>query len=358
MIVTYIRSSSYGCHEMCEMSYYLTYQLGWSGPSGLAAEKGTIVHKVLEILANLKLDLQNGKKTFTDDIAGRVNVMTYDVDRLTEKCYEYYKSHSVNKWAKTGLDLKHCKKWVHIALDYEDGKYNPMNAEIVMPEQSFDFEIQEPWAMYDYEVDGEPVQGFLSLKGTIDQISKIDDNTYQILDWKTGKRINWATGEEKTQEKLNQDPQLMMYYYAIQGLYPEIENFDIVIFYNNHGLGGVGTPGAFNIKFTKDDIPMIEGVIRKKFEEIKNTETPKLKQSWRCSKFCHFGRTTFDSTTLTPIVEKRTDQVTPKGQMMTKCEQTRYALKYRTPDSVMKHMSREGFTVDYYQAPGGVDEKK
>ena len=45
--------------------------------------------------------------------------------------------------------------------------------------------------------------------------------------------LNWATGEEKTQEKLEIDPQLMIYYYAVNKLYPEIDNCIVTIYFIN-----------------------------------------------------------------------------------------------------------------------------
>ena len=60
MIVTYFRSSSYNQYSMCPQAYYMTYVLGHQSPSGQAAEKGTIVHKVMECLAQAKLAHQQG----------------------------------------------------------------------------------------------------------------------------------------------------------------------------------------------------------------------------------------------------------------------------------------------------------
>ena len=57
IIVTYFRSSSYNTHSMCEQQYFLEYVLGYRGPSGQKADKGTIVHKVLEILAVIKKEI-------------------------------------------------------------------------------------------------------------------------------------------------------------------------------------------------------------------------------------------------------------------------------------------------------------
>lgn len=346
MIITYLRSSSYGCHEMCPMKYFLEYNLGWRGPSNIKAEKGTVVHKVLEILAIIKLKQQEGRTYFNDDILGRIYVDKYDLDDLITRCTDYYQEHSIHEWKP--LDRTHCSKWTYKAIEYNNGEFDPRNSEIVQPEQSFDITIAKPWAEYEYVLpDGKILKGNFGIKGTIDQISKIDDETYRILDWKTGRRLNWATGEEKTWEKLNVDPQLMMYYYAIQHLYPEIEHFELVIYFINDG-------GPFTLCFSREDLPTIENMLKQKFLEIKETEMPPLKKSWKCTKFCHFGRTTFDGTSVLPIIEQRDGQVTPKGQYMTKCEQTKYALENRSVDSVIKHMSSPGHSIDYYQPPGEV----
>ena len=54
MIITYLRSSSYGTHSMCPQQYMMEYILGIRSPSNQKADKGTIVHKVMEILAYIK----------------------------------------------------------------------------------------------------------------------------------------------------------------------------------------------------------------------------------------------------------------------------------------------------------------
>lgn len=346
MIITYLRSSSYGCHDMCAMKWYLEYNLGWRGPSNIKAEKGTVVHKALELLAVIKLNQQNGVDKFEDEIVGEIDIFDYDLDEIIRLCTEYYSSNSIHEWKP--IDWKHCVNWTYKALEYGDGEFDPRNTHIIQPEQSFDITIEKPWAMYEYTMpDGEYIEGFFSIKGTIDQISKIDDETYQILDWKTGRRLNWATGEEKTYDKLCNDPQLMMYYYAIQHLYPEIDHIQLVIYFINDG-------GPYTICFSKSDLPRIEKVLEKKFHEIRDTKVPALSKSWKCSKFCHFGRTTFEGTSVLPIVEKRNGQVTKKGQYMTKCEQTKYCIEKRGMEKVMNHMTAPGHHIDYYQEPGAI----
>ena len=70
--IVYFRSSSFNCHRMCPMQYYMEYGLGWRGTSGKKADKGTIVHKVLELTALCKKALQDGDKVFKDHEIGEI----------------------------------------------------------------------------------------------------------------------------------------------------------------------------------------------------------------------------------------------------------------------------------------------
>ena len=67
---------------MCEQQYFIEYVLGWRGPSNQKADKGTIVHKVLEILAFIKQGIQNDKKTIHDDIVGKINIQKYNLEKI------------------------------------------------------------------------------------------------------------------------------------------------------------------------------------------------------------------------------------------------------------------------------------
>ena len=82
MIITYFRSSSYNTHSMCEQQYFMEYVLGWRGPSGQKADKGTICHKVLEILAVIKKCQQDELPIAIDDILGDIDVNSYDLELM------------------------------------------------------------------------------------------------------------------------------------------------------------------------------------------------------------------------------------------------------------------------------------
>ena len=332
---------------MCEQQYLFDYVLGYRSPSNKKADKGTIVHKALEILAFIKYHQQKKDKTFIDDILGQVDVNNYDLDSIIDKIYNYYTSaFSHHEWKK--IDYKDCYNWTYKAINYENGMFDPRNRDILYPEQQFDIVIDKPWAKYKYKTANGELEGNLAIKGTIDLITRPNSNTVEIIDWKTGKRLNWATGEEKTQEKLEKDPQLMIYYYAVQKLYPEIENCIVTIFFINDG-------GPFSMTFDKKDIYKTEQLLREKFKKIQQTTKPRLSKTWKCTKLCHYGKATFENTNIQPIIEYRPGQVCSVGKLMTKCEQVSHDISVKGYQNTVDEYTVSGYNVGHYKAPGSTE---
>ena len=332
---------------MCEQQYFFEYVLGWKGDSNKKADKGTIVHKVLEILAFIKYHEQKNNNSFVDDVVGEVNTNDYSVSDLTEKVYNYYSSQFTHhEW--TQRDYNDCYNWVYKAIHYESGMFDPRNRHIICPEQRFDITIDKPWSKYKYDLKDETLEGNLALKGTIDLITKLNDDTLEIIDWKTGRRLDWATGEEKTQEKLEKDPQLKIYHYAIKKLYPDIKNVIVTIYFINDG-------GPFSVCFNDKDLIGTESMIRKKFEKIKKTKKPLLSKTWKCSKLCHFGKTNFDDSHIASLREYRDNQQTNVGDTMTKCEQVKHDISIKGMKEVVDEYTMPGYTVGKYKAPGSIE---
>jgi hypothetical protein len=329
------------------MQYFIEYNLGHRSPSNKKADKGTICHKVFEILAFIKLNQQQNNRYFEDDIIGPVDITNYSLNTIIEQVYNFYTSQFTHhEW--TVRDFKDCDKWVYKALEYGDGMFDPRNRDIVEPEQHFDIEIKKDWAQYDYYAKEGHLQGNLAIKGTIDLITKVNDDTYEIIDWKTGRRLDWATGQEKTLEKLHKDPQLMLYYYAIHKLYPDIKHVIVSINFINDG-------GMYSVCFDQSHIYQVEMMLRKKFEDIKNTTDPKLNKSWKCTKLCHFGKNTFEGTDYLPSVEYRENQITTLGQNMTICEQIKHEIAIKGMDNVIDEYQRPGYNIGQYKAPGSAE---
>lgn len=329
------------------MQYFIEYNLGIRSPSNQKADKGTILHKVMEILAYIKLTHQNNEKTYTDDILGQIDINNYDLDHIIEQVYQYYSSQfKHHKWSPK--DLKDCHLWVNKAISDHNGHFDPRSRNILQPEQHFDIVIEKSWAKYKYNTKNENLEGYLAIKGTIDLITKVNDNTIEIIDWKTGRRLDWATGEEKTLAKLQNDPQLRIYHYAVSALYPNIDHIIFTINFINDG-------GAFSVCYDKMDLPKTEDMIRKKFDTIKNTTVPQLNKSWKCNKLCHFGKTTFENSHILPIVEYRDNQICSKDSHMTKCEQVKHDIELMGINHVIDNYTLPGYSVGKYKAPGSTE---
>ena len=224
--ITFFRSSLINNFNFCEHQCFLTYILGLYQKSNIKSECGTIVHKVLELLALAKKHLQTSpefhlkdetididilinsevllKPTFltnaeVDKInSTRINKDVYKwdchidynhvrfgkdlVEYLIDKCYKYYSANSPNKWEP--IHFKQVTNFVWILLDYQNGKFDPRNQNVFSTETYFDLEIDEPWAKYHYPYRGKDLKGHLRLKGTIDLTLQLDDNTLEFVDYK------------------------------------------------------------------------------------------------------------------------------------------------------------------------------
>ena len=112
------------------------------------------------------------------------------------------------------------------------------------------------------------------------------DVFFRVLDYKTGKRLNWATGKEKTYNCLMKDTQLLLYYYALKNLYPD-KSFYISIYYINDG-------GVFDMVFDEKDYIKAENILRQKFEYIRSVQLPQQLSSeqahWKCQRLCEFSK--------------------------------------------------------------------
>tara|TARA_Y100000310_G_scaffold214818_1_gene215789 strand:+ start:289 stop:1320 length:1032 start_codon:yes stop_codon:yes gene_type:complete len=340
MLVTYIRSSSYNNYDYCQQQYFINYVLGHPTTSGKKAQMGTIVHKVMECLAACKKKTQDTPSSslmsVTDDAIGTVTftksrLMTKEfVDDIVDKSLEHYTANCVHSY--TEKDKNDCRKWSWMALDYNSGQFDPRLRNIVATEPHFDIPIEEDWAEYEYNMpDGSTLKGRLAIKGTIDLVTEVDDGIIEVVDWKTGRRLDWATGQEKTYEKLEEDPQLLLYNYAISKSFPDYQQSIMTIFYIKDG-------GPFSLCFDDSSQDKFLGMLKNRFEEIQDTEIPRMlspdQKHWKCTKLCDFYKNDWGDTGVN-ICQHVNNQLQNNG------------LEKTTADC-----TKEGFNIGYYDAPG------
>lgn len=370
MDLSFIRSSCLQNWSYCQQQFFITYILGLPSAANQKTDMGTICHKVLEILAMIKHANQRGEDFIQDDIMGRwvfgeksvfwmkPTIMTEDeiaienksrsaktiykyncqlpknhtrygvemVNRIIDKVYAYYvEKLPHHDW--TGATAKQVRLMCWIPLDFKNGMFDPRKREIISPERPFDFPIEESWAKLE---NGEN----LRLKGTVDLITKVDDDTIEIIDWKTGQRVDWAGKDTpvKDYNRLCKDSQLMLYYYAVREMYPEYKHVILSIFFVRDG-------GPFSICFDDDTINTIKSRIKSTAAVIQECQLPKMVSSsqsdFRCTRLCHFYKNNWP------------------GSKKNICQYVHDYIKEHGIEKASIDLRREGFTTDHYQNPGG-----
>lgn len=266
----------------------MTSNLGLADTSGKKAELGNIVHKALELLARKKLALQKKESSFSDpEISIIFNTLEFNPEEAIATGWNHYTDSlkTIHSWEEG--DRKKAKKWVWDVLLYNNGMFNPLNREIVMPEEYFDMEIPEEWARYEYTIPGEKgtFSGQLRIKGTMDLVTRVKKGLIEYVDWKTGLRKDWTTGKEKDYEGLRKDFQMRLYHYALCKLYPK-DDILMTIFFVQAG-------GAFTLFLDRSHLGETESLIKTYFQAIQMDDFPRRVKdsdpgSWKCSRLCAF----------------------------------------------------------------------
>jgi hypothetical protein len=268
------------------MKYTFEYLFGFPGKSGAKALLGTIFHKTQELRAQASLAIKNHKYNFVDDNFGEVLVSdALKTPWALRRSFDYYTKKNP-QFDMGDKEYKIIDQWIYNALhDYY--QYDPLNLNVIQTEQFFDIEIKEPWAKYKGIIKGEEVSGYLRIKGTMDLISEVSDDTYELIDYKSGEmRSDFATGEEKTLDYLENDVQLLLYLIALKHLWPT-KHWILSLFYIRAG-------GIFSVIGDDEMLERAKAMVQKMFKEISTCEIPTqldpYHRDWRCKHLCPFSK--------------------------------------------------------------------
>jgi hypothetical protein len=209
-------------------------------------------------------------------------------DETARLGYEHYAAKNESGHAWTDVEKEEVRLWTHQTVDFRGGIFDPRKRTILAPEQYFDLTIDEAWSGYTY-IDphtGKLLEGKLGIKGTIDLVTELGSGVIEYVDWKTGKRWDWGKDREKTYERMYEDTQLLLYFYALNRLYPDADTIFVTIFFVQDG-------GPYTVAFEKRHLKKALAKLKRKFEEIKNTVVPRRilndqSKRWKCERLCHF----------------------------------------------------------------------
>lgn len=262
MQVNKFSSSLIDTYRFCSFKYFLTYILELqSEGSGKAATIGTIVHKALEWAARLK---QRGKTTI-------------DPLWLLDRAWDENPHPDLRRFTTKGLsaDYKKCKMSFFKVV--EDPFYNPYKLKVIDAEKWFEIELPGP--EWEVKKDGKTKQ--LCVRGYIDLIHKLNDNTIEIVDYKTGSRTSPFDKNTMDFYNLTKKLQAKIYFMAAKILYPQYKNLLVTFYYT--------TDGPTTIGLSDEELPQILSELFSIFQWIKGDSLIRRNRSWKC-KLCPYEK--------------------------------------------------------------------
>lgn len=323
MKIDRISPSSYSSWDGCPHAFFLEQNLKYRYPPHIKADMGTVVHKALEILALIKLrdqeDPTNKMLKIGDNYT--LDTSSYTLDEITAHALTLYKEDFFDK-----AQISQIKKFINTAISSRNGQYDPRNREIVAPEKRVKLDFPESWAK-------NPDGTTFYLSAVMDLVTKNDENTYEIIDWKCKKPSDFVTGKKIDYKAAADLIQLRAYHWAATKLFGEDKNYLLSIYY-------LETDDVFTIPYDNDDLQKTEYLLRDRYEEIRSCEYPKLNRSFKCTRFCPFGKNTCEGTNLPNMIQDSFGGIARAGQPMTICDASNYAIHMYGIDFVQENFGK------------------
>lgn len=268
-------ASSINLYNHCQFAYFMHYILDMKSKAGKAALQGSIVHKVLELMARRK---RRGKSDIDP-----MSLLDSVWDKLTAKSPEIEIRRVTTRIDKKTGELKEAAdyKKCRVALEtvLADQFYNPYNSKVLDAERWFSLELPgEEWECLDK--DGKSHQ--FTVRGYIDLTHEIDKDTIEINDWKTGQRKSFYSQEPMDEITLTRDIQARLYHLAAYFLYPKYKEILITFYYTNSG-------GPVTIALSSDDLATTIAILYRFFTTVQNDTLIHRNRHWSC-KMCSFNK--------------------------------------------------------------------
>lgn len=246
MRLGHLSPSSIKCHKDCQFKWLCNYHLKEriEFRRHYAASLGSHMHEVFEMIAREKLTKDNWAEWSLDKEAklyADAAVKHPGVENIPGK---------VTADCKMIFDL----------LFNRDPIFNPLEAgnKIIGIEKKFE-----------YDVEGTPAR----IKGFIDLVVELDEDTIEVYDWKTGSyAMNYDTARK--------DPQVLLYFLSARHLFPQYKHVIVTLDYLQKK--------PVTIPLSDTCIPGIKQSLSKHWRLIKNNNDPRRheKPIWVCKCFC------------------------------------------------------------------------
>lgn len=268
MKIKNISASGFDVYSDCQWRYFLQYALYQRSDAGPAAAIGTLAHKVFELLGKASI------------VKHRKDSKIWDFSYLWEICFNrYYKSIGATEGIKDDKLRKVCKG-MHELLK---GRYTPVSDKTIAVEVPFEIPLEDPKFLINAK--GQPKEYF-KIRGRIDRVDKIDDETIEIIDFKSGSRDIFGAKIRQKKDAIylyEKEIQPKLYHLASTHLYGWAKNVLVTFIYFTDG-------GAVTIPFSPSDIENTKNILFRRYNAIKANNDPQRTRSWKCTVLCDHGK--------------------------------------------------------------------
>jgi len=266
MRISKCSASAIKTYYHCPFKYMLEQLLKIRPPTGKAALQGTIVHQVFEWMAKLK----KKDKTHIDPM--------WLLDQAWIWHTKLNPHIAIRRETSRGeaADFKKCRLCIEHIVNSD---FNPYKMKIIDAERWFEIQLEgDDWECTDEFHNNTQFTN----RGLMDLVHEIDENTIEIVDWKTGKREDFYTRKEYDFKKLLEDIQLRLYHFAACKLYPQYKNILITFHFILDG-------GPITIPPTDYEIPLTIEALSKFFSTVKADTLIIRNRNWQC-RMCGFQK--------------------------------------------------------------------
>lgn len=142
-------------------------------------------------------------------------------------------------------------------------------------EKWFEIEIDgDEW----FTIENKPFK----VRGFIDIVNIIDEETIEIVDWKNGQQKDLSTMEDITLDNISKKIQPRIYHLAANILYPTYKNVIVTFYYINQD-------GPLTVSFSEEDLVNTFTSLYTFFNTVKKDNIIRRNRSWRC-RMCAFNK--------------------------------------------------------------------
>jgi hypothetical protein len=251
--------SSFASYKFCNFQFYLNKILQLQGGmKGKSAAQGSIIHTTLEYMSKFKKH-------------GRTDI---DPFWILDKAFDRHKHPELRRETSRGeaADYRKLKESIQTILN--DKNYNPYNLDILDSEKWFELEFPgDEWL-----VDGQSFK----MRGFIDLIHKIDEETIEIVDFKNGIKREFGSLKDKDFMALMKDIQPRLYHLVSTLLFPEYKNILTTFYYINED-------GPTTLCLSNEDIITTIDFIYSFFDSVRKNKLIKRNKGWHC-RMCQFNK--------------------------------------------------------------------